>query len=122
MIVSGWDRLNVKNVVGSVIWEKIVDVKGRRERILHDDKSKKKKEQTHETQEEMKPKDNTTYSMQEPEGIASIEEFTFENDEDNIEDYNYDTYSPSDVFANDKRLSYYDWLANTATTLHVTNL
>ena len=82
---------------------------------------KKKKEQTHETQEETRSKDNTTYSMQEPEGIASIEKITFENDEDNIEDYNYDTYNPSDVFANDERLSYYDWLADIATTSHVTN-
>ena len=43
----------------------------------------------------MKPKDNTTYSMQEPEGIASIEEFTFENNEDNIKDYNYDWHIQS---------------------------
>ena len=96
--------------------------KKRKNEDLHDDKSKKKKEQTHVAQEEMKPKDNTTYGMQEPEGIASIEEFTFKNDEDNIKDYNYDTYNPSNVFANDKCLSYYDWLADTATTSHVTNL
>ena len=62
-----------------------------------------KKQQTHETQEKTESKDNTTHSMQEPEGIASIEEITFENDEDNIEDYNYDMYNLSDVFANDKR-------------------
>ena len=70
----------------------------------------------------MGPKDNTTYSMQEPEGIAFIEEITFKNDKDDIEDYNYDIYNPSNVFANDDCLSYHDWLTDTATTLHVTNL
>ena len=85
------------------------------------DKLKKKKGQTHETQEETKPKDNTTYSMQEPKGIASIEEITSKNDEDNIKDCGCDTCNPSDVFANDEHLSYHDWLANTATTSHVTN-
>ena len=59
--------------------------------------------------------------MQEPEGIAFIEEVTFENTEDDVENYNYDTYN-SDVYENDERLSYYHWLADTATTSHVTNL
>ena len=81
-----------------------------------EDKLKKKKEQTHETQEETKPKENTTYSMQEPKGIASIEEITSKNDEDNIEDYNYDTYNPSDVFANDKCLCKGNWKLDLAKT------
>ena len=85
-----------------------------------DDKSKKKKEQTHETQEETKPKENATCSMQEPENIAFIEEVTFENVEDDVEDYNYDMYNPSEVYANDDCLSHYDWLTNTATTAFIT--
>jgi hypothetical protein len=91
--------------------------KKRKNKDSHDDKSKKEKEQTHETQEETKPKENATYSMQEPEVIGFIEEVTFKN----TKDYNYNTYNSSDIYANDKRLSYYDWLADTATTLHVTN-
>ena len=92
----------------------------RKNEDLHEDKSKKKKEQTHETQEESKPKENPAFSMQEPEGIAFIEEVTFENTEDDVENYNYDTYN-SDVYENDECLSYYHWLADTATTSHVTN-
>ena len=77
---------------------------------------KKKKEQTHEAKEETKSKENAMSSMQEPKGIGFIEEVTFEN----TEGYNYDPYNSS-VYANDEHLSYYNWLADTATTLHVTN-
>ena len=92
----------------------------RKNEDLHEDKSRKKKEQMHETQEESKPKENAAFSMQEPEGIAFIEEVTFENTKGNVENYNYDKYN-SDVYENDERLSYYHWLADTATTPHVTN-
>ena len=73
----------------------------RKNEDLHEDKSKKKKEQTHETQEGSKPKENAAFSMQEPEGIAFIEEVTFENTKDNVENHNYDTYN-SDVYENDE--------------------
>jgi len=76
---------------------------------------KRKNEQTHEAEEknEENSQGNATYS--------SIEEIAFVIDNDDTEDFNYDTYNPSDVYANDERLSYYDWLADTATTSHITN-
>ena len=75
----------------------------RKNEDLHEDKSKKKKEQTHETQAESKLKENAASGMQEPEGIAFIEEVTFENTEDNVKNYTYDTYN-SDVYENDECL------------------
>ena len=41
---------------------------------------------------------------------------TFEADE---EQYNFDTFDACNADANDNRLIYYDWLADTATTSHV---
>jgi hypothetical protein len=50
----------------------------------------------------------------------SNQEITFMTEEDS-EDYNFDTYNSSDVMAIDKRLSFYDWLGDSATTSHITN-
>ncbi len=36
--------------------------------------------------------------------------------------YNFDAYNPHNVEENDDRLMFYDWLADTATTSHITNL
>ncbi len=36
--------------------------------------------------------------------------------------YNFDTYDPRNVAGNDERLFFYDWVADTATTSHVTNM
>ena len=46
------------------------------------------------------------------------EEITFLADE---EHYNFDTFDACNVDANDHWLIYYDWLADTATTSHVTH-
>ncbi len=35
---------------------------------------------------------------------------------------NFDQYSPLDVGGNDERLLFYDWLTDSATTSHVTNM
>jgi GAG-pre-integrase domain/Zinc knuckle len=39
----------------------------------------------------------------------------------NEEQYNFDTFDACNADANDERLIYYDWLADTATTSHVTH-
>ena len=46
------------------------------------------------------------------------EEITFLVDE---EHYNFDTSNACNIDVNDHRLIYYDWLADTATTSHVTH-
>src|ERR1700735_707137 len=82
--------------------------KGKRKVEANNDTTRKKqKEQTHETHEESSSK---------------IEELTFVVDEYDTENYNFDTYN-SDVTTTeiDERLSYYDWLSDSATTSHITN-
>ena len=46
------------------------------------------------------------------------EEITFLVDE---EHYNFDTFDACNIDANDHRLIYYDWLADIATTSHITH-
>ena len=46
------------------------------------------------------------------------EHITFQANE---EQYNFDTFDASNTDANDEQLIYYDWLADTATTSHVTH-
>ena len=56
------------------------------------------------------------------ESTAGIEEIlSFLADDDDGEDFNYDTFNVSDTLAMDERVTYYDWVADTGTTSHITN-
>jgi hypothetical protein len=81
-------------------------------------KQKESKESTNQAHDDSSS--NKGNSSAECSVAYSNQEITFITEEDS-EDYNFDTYNSSDVMAIDERLSFYDWLGDSATTSHITN-
>ena len=55
------------------------------------------------------------------ESTAVEEVITLMADDDDGQYFNYDMFNVSDSLAIDERVSYYDWVADTGTTSHITN-
>ena len=82
-------------------------------------KKKKKKEQTNQVHNDNSSNEGSSNVQA---NIAyNNQPIAFIVDESDTEDYNFDTFNSNDVMANDDRLSFYDWLGDTATTSHIAN-